>query len=320
MRIFLVGGTGLIGTRLLWTLRSRGDEVVLLTRRPEVARDQFGTACEIVQGDGTSAGPWMEAVASCDAAINLAGESIFSRRWNPEFLKVLHDSRILTTNHVVQALAKKPTRDDGQPRILVNASAIGYYGPRGDERLGEDATPGHDTMAKLVVDWESAAAEGEKHGLRVSMLRIGVVLDRAGGALGQMLTPFKLGVGGPIGSGSQWMSWIHHVDVVGLLLLALDNDNAVGPMNGTAPEPATNKEFSKALGRALSRPAFLPVPGFALKLRFGQVADILTTGQRVVPAKALALGYKFRFPNLDEALRDAIADQRTAQPAAAVSG
>jgi len=307
MHVFVTGGTGLIGTRLVRELRQRRDDVTVLTRRPAAARDKLPAGCNIVEGDPMQPGPWMDAVADCDAVVNLAGESIFGRRWNDDFKALLRDSRVKSTEHLVQALARQPRTGAGQPKVLVNASAIGYYGPHGDEEITEEMPSGDDTLARVTVDWEQAARAAEAHGVRVALLRIGVVLDKEGGALAQMLTPFKIGVGGPVGSGKQWTSWIHHADVVGLLLLALGSGSTSGPVNGTAPNPVTNKAFSKALGRALHRPAFMPVPAFALRLRFGQVAEVLTTGQRVLPRRALALGYQFKFPDVDSALQDILA-------------
>jgi uncharacterized protein (TIGR01777 family) len=195
----------------------------------------------------------------------------------------------------------------GAAKVLVNASAIGYYGPHGDEELTEASPAGNDTLAKLCIDWENAARAAEAQGVRVVMLRVGVVLDCEGGALQKMMTPFKMFVGGPVGSGKQYMSWIHHDDLVGLILLGLDDGRASGPLNGTAPRPVTNKEFAHALGRVLHRPSFMPTPAFALRMALGEVADVITTGQRVLPAKALELGYAFRFTDVDAALADLLA-------------
>jgi uncharacterized protein (TIGR01777 family) len=305
MRVFLTGGTGLIGSRLVRRLRERGDEVKLLTRRPDAVREKFAD-CTLVAGDPMNAGPWMDAIEDCDAVINLAGENIFGRRWNDDFKRLLIDSRVKTTDNVVAALVRKPRTDAGATKVLVNASAIGYYGPRGDEELGEDSPPGQDHQAQICVAWEKAALAAQPAGVRVALLRIGVVMDREGGALAAMLTPFKLGVGGRAGSGRQWLAWVHHADVVGLLLLALDRADAHGPINATAPSPVTNASFTKALGRALHRPTIFPVPSFALKLRFGEVADVILTGQRVVPLAALRLGYQFQFPTIDAALADVL--------------
>ncbi len=306
MRVFVTGGTGLVGSRLVGRLLERGDAATVLTRRPAAARERFQDKCNIVEGDPVQRGDWSGAVADCDAVIHLAGEPIFGARWNDDFRARLRESRVRSTENIVEALGRAPRTAEGRPKVLVNASAIGYYGPHGDEELTEDRPPGDDFLARLTVDWEQAARRAEGFGARLVLVRIGVVLDKAGGALARMLTPFKLGIGGPIGSGRQWMSWIHHADVVGILLLGLDNPEASGPLNGAAPNPVTNKEFSKALGRAVHRPALFPIPTFALRLRFGGVAEVLTTGQRVLPRRPLALGYKFRFPDLDAALADVL--------------
>jgi uncharacterized protein (TIGR01777 family) len=307
MKVFVTGGTGLIGTRLVPRLRERGDTAVLLTRRPAVARERLPAECTVVEGDPMHPGAWMNAIDDCDGVINLVGENIFARRWNDEFKTLLHDSRVKSTEHVVQALTRNPRTPAGQPKVLVNSSAIGYYGPHGDEELTEESPPGEDTLARLCIDWESAAQAAEPAGVRVVRVRTGIVLDKEGGPLGQMVPIFKMGVGGRIGSGKQWMSWIHHQDMVGILLLALDSARVHGAVNGTAPNPVTNREFTKTLGRALHRPTILPVPKFAIKARFGQVAEILTTGQRVLPKQALEAGYAFVFPALDGALTNIFA-------------
>lgn len=304
MRVFVTGGTGLVGSRLLRRLAERKDEAVVLTRRPEAARAKLGTSCTIVAGDPMQTGDWMNAVADCDAVIHLAGENVFARRWSEDFKKLLRDSRVQSTQHVVEALARRPQTAAGQPKVLVNASAIGWYGPHGDEELAESDPPGNDTLARLCVEWEAAAHAAEQHGIRVAIVRVGIVLDKNGGALAQMLTPFKLGVGGKVGSGNQWMSWIHNEDLVSLFLLPLDNTAAAGPLNGTAPHPVTNKQFSKALGSALHRPSFMPTPGFALRIMLGEVAEVITSGQRVLPRRPLELGYTYKFPELGPALQD----------------
>ncbi|HZV05635.1 MAG TPA: TIGR01777 family oxidoreductase [Gemmataceae bacterium] len=302
MRIFVTGGTGLVGRRIVRRLNERGDQAVILTRRGDHARELFGNNTAVVEGDPMRASGWMDAVADCDAVIHLAGENIFARRWNDDFKKLLMDSRIVSTQHVVEALRRRPTRADGQAKTLVNASAIGYYGPRGDEELTEESAPGSDFLAKLCIEWEQAARAAASAGIRVAMVRVGVVLDKEGGALAKMLTPFKLGAGGPLGSGRQWMSWIHHDDLVGLFLLAVDNPAARGPINGTAPNPLTNREFSRTLGRVLHRPSFVWTPALALRVVLGEVATVIATGQRVLPKRALELGYSFRYPTLDAAL------------------
>lgn len=302
MRVFVTGGTGLIGTKLVSKLLDRGDVPVVLTRRFAVARQALGPKVDLVEGDPMQAGPWADKVADCDGAIHLAGENIFSRRWSTAFKQLLVDSRVKSTTHVADALKRKPTRSDGQPKVLVNASAIGIYGPRGDEEITEDAAPGNDFLSTLCVEWEKAARAVESAGVRSVQVRVGVVLDKDGGALAKLLPPFKMFAGGPVGSGKQYVAWIHHEDMVNLFLFALDTASCKGPLNGTAPTPATNKEFSTALGKALHRPSFLPTPGFGLRLLLGEVADVITKGQRVVPKKALSLGYSFRYPQLDAAL------------------
>lgn len=306
MRVFVTGGTGLVGARLIRRLRERRDGVVMLTRRAAAARDRFGGDCTIVEGDPMIPGPWMDDLANCDAVIHLAGENIFAKRWNDEFKALLRDSRLKSTENIVQALARKPHTATGTPKVLVNASAIGYYGPHGDEELTEDSPHGDDFLARLCVDWEKAARAAETSGARVAMVRVGVVLEKGGGALAKMLTPFKLGAGGPIGSGKQWMSWVHNADVAGICLLPLDNPSASGPFNATAPHPVTNKEFSKALGHALGRPAFLPTPVFGLKVMLGEVASVVAAGQRVQPRRTQALGYSFQFSDLPAALADVL--------------
>jgi uncharacterized protein (TIGR01777 family) len=248
----------------------------------------------------------MQAVDDCDAVVNLAGENLFSSRWNVSFKQLLRDSRVHATQNLVQALARKPGNGAGQPRMLINASAIGYYGAHEDEELTEESPPGDDFLARLCVEWEQAARQAEALGIRVAIVRIGVVLDKEGGALRRLLTPFQVGMGGPAGSGKQWISWIHHADLAGILLFALDNVALRGPINAMAPEPVTNKDFAQAVGRALGRPAFISTPAFALRMMLGEVADVVLTGQRVLPKRTLALGYTFKFPTLDKALADVL--------------
>jgi uncharacterized protein (TIGR01777 family) len=304
MRIFIAGGTGLVGSRLVKRLLERGDQVSVLTRRPEMARAKWGETCTVVAGDPMQSGAWIDAVGECDAVVNLVGEGVFNRRWRRRFKDLMLTSRVESTTNIVAALARSPRRADGAPRVLVNASAIGYYGAHGDEELDESSGPGDDTLARLCVEWEKAAAAAAGHGVRTVIVRVGVVLDREGGALAKMLLPFKMFMGGPVGSGKQWVSWIHHDDLVGLILLGLDSPHAAGPMNGTAPNPVTNKELAKAIGRVLHRPSFMPTPRLALRVMLGEVAGLVTAGQRVLPRKALELGHAFTFPEIDAALRD----------------
>jgi uncharacterized protein len=301
MRVFVTGGTGLVGTLLVKKLCERGDHVVLLSRRPEAAQQLAGANCTVVLGDAATAGPWMDAMVDCDAVVHLAGEGIFSRRWSPAFKDLIYSSRIKSTDNVVAALGKTSGRSE---RVLVSASALGIYGPHGDEELTEDSLPGNDFLAKVCADWEKAAQPAAVHGARVVLLRTGIVLDKSGGALKQMLTPFKMFAGGPVGSGKQWMSWIHIADEVGLILFALDRANINGPLNATAPNPVTNREFSSALGKVLGRPSFMPTPAFMLRVMLGQAAEIITSGQKVLPKKALSAGYAFKFTEVEAALAD----------------
>lgn len=308
MRVFVTGGTGLVGGHLIPRLLERGDEVLVLTRRPDDAKQKWSHPCRVVAGDPTKPGAWQDDVAASDAVIHLAGEGIFNRRWSAEFKEVMRSSRVDSTLNVVAALAKAPRRADGTPKTLVSASAIGYYGPHGDERVDESTAPGDDFLARVCIEWEREANAASELGLRVVRVRTGVVLDRNGGALKTMLLPFKAGIGGPVAGGDHYMPWIHIHDVVRIYLAALDGDAWDGAVNASAPEPATNKEFSRALGRALHRPAIAPVPSLALKLLYGDMAQIVVTGQRAVPARTLELGYDFTHPDLDEALNAALED------------
>jgi hypothetical protein len=241
-----------------------------------------------------------KALGECDVVVNLAGSPIADKRWTPQTKEQLRQSREGTTTAIVTTLAKLKTR----PVLLLNASAIGFYGPRGDEELTEDAPSGDGFLASLCREWEGAAGAAERLGVRVVTPRIGVVLGREGGALARMLPIFRLGLGGPLGRGTQWMSWIHVEDLVGLLMFLMSNA-AGGPVNATAPHPVTNAEFSRTLGRALGKPAFLPAPGFAMKLMLGEMAEeLLLTGQRVLPRRAQSLGFHFRFPFIAGALND----------------
>ena len=304
MRVFVTGGTGLVGSRMVPKLLARGDSVAVLTRRADHARQALGPQIDVVPGDPMVPGDWMDRIDDCDGVIHLAGENVFAKRWNERFKQMLVDSRVKSTRNVADALMRKPRRADGSPKVLVNASAIGYYGAHGDEEVNEDTPPGTDFLARLCVEWEKEARRVETAGVRSAQVRVGIVLDSKGGPLQKMLTPFKLFAGGPVGSGRQFMSWIHVEDVTNLFIFALDNGAASGPLNGTAPEPVTNKEFSRALGRSVHRPSFVWTPGFALILALGDVAEVVTTGQRVLPRRPLALGFAYRYPTLGEALRE----------------
>jgi hypothetical protein len=297
MKIVVAGGSGFIGEPLVRRLLSRGDDVAVLTR--DASRVRAGRP---LQWDARSQGAWSDETATADAVINLAGENIAEGRWTAERKRRLVDSRLDATRAIVEALRREPSRR----RALVNASAIGFYGDRQDEEVDESSPRGAGFLADLVDQWEAAAREAEPVA-RVVVLRFGIVLAKSGGALGKMLLPFRLGAGGPIGSGAQWMSWVSHDDVLRMIEWALDRDAARGVYNVTAPEPVRNRDFARALGRALSRPAFLPAPPFALRLALGQMADeALLAGQRVMPRRAQREGFGFEAPALEEALKRAL--------------
>jgi uncharacterized protein (TIGR01777 family) len=302
MRVTVTGATGLIGAKLVGALAGRGDEVTVLSRDPAGAREKLGDIVEAVAWD-PSAGPApVEALAGRDGVVHLAGEPV-AQRWSDAARARIRDSRATGTRNLVAGIEQA----DPRPRVLVSASAVGYYGPHGAEPVDEATPPGSDFLAGVCVVWERAAEAAEQLGLRVVRVRTGVVLDPDGGALAKMLPPFKLGAGGPVAGGRQYMPWIHADDLVGLYLAALDGDARwSGAVNGSAPAPVTNAAFSKALGRALHRPAVAPVPRLALKLLYGEMEQIVTTGQRAIPAKALELGFPYRHAKLDEALGAAL--------------
>jgi uncharacterized protein len=300
MRVTLTGATGRIGGLIVRELLARGDEVTVLSRSPERARAALGDV-EAVAWDPQSGPAPAEALAGRDGVIHLAGEDV-AQRWSEDAKRHIRESRETGTRNLVAGIEAASPR----PRVLVGASAVGYYGPHGDERVDEDTPPGDDFLAQVCVTWEREAARAAELGLRVVHVRTGVVLDSGGGALSKMLPFFKLGVGGPVAGGRQYMPWVHRDDIAGIYLAALDGDGWSGAVNATAPEPATNRDFSHALGRALHRPAFAPVPGLAVRVLYGEMAEIVTGGQRAVPRRTLELGYAFRHPGLDEALRAAL--------------
>jgi uncharacterized protein (TIGR01777 family) len=247
-----------------------------------------------------------DALEGRDAVIHLAGEPV-AQRWTARARRAIEQSRVIGTRNLVEGLALAGgSQGAGRPATLISSSAIGYYGAHGEEPLDEDAPAGADFLARVCVGWESEAARAAELGLRVAQVRTGVVLDGSGGALGKMLGPFRLGVGGPVAGGRQYVSWIHAADVVGMMLAAIEDERWSGPINATAPEPVPNREFSRVLGRVLRRPALMPVPGIALRALYGEMAEMVTSGARVVPAKALVLGYEFEQPKLEQALRSAI--------------
>ncbi len=293
MKIVIAGGTGFLGEPLVRRLLARGDDVTVLTRNPKKIEAGRG-----MEWDGRSQGAWSEEATRADVVINLAGENVGEGRWTDERKKRLIASRIDSTRALIEAMRREPARK----RTYISASAIGIYGDRGDETLDEQSSRGGGFLADLVERWEAAAREAESIA-RLVIARFGVVLAPEGGALKKMLLPFKLGVGGPIGNGKQWFSWVDRDDALRFVVWAIDNENVRGVYNVTAPEPLRNRDFGRALGRALHRPAVMPVPAFVLRLMFGQMAEeALLAGQRVEPKRAQNEGFEFAHPRIDDAL------------------
>jgi uncharacterized protein (TIGR01777 family) len=323
VRVTVTGATGLIGTALLAALGARGDEVSVLSRDAERSRRLLsgaGLAGHVYEWQPMHERAPLRALAGRDAVVHLAGESI-AQRWSASAKARIRESRVQGTRNLVSSLrALDPGAPEGRPRILLGASAIGYYGPHGDEPLDEEGAPGRDFLAELCTAWEREAALAGELGMRVVQMRTGVVFDAHAGALAKMLPPFRLGLGGPVAGGQQYVSWIHRDDLVGIALAAIDDERWAGAVNATAPAPATNAQLASALGAVLDRPALLPVPALALRLLYGEMASLITTGARVMPAKALVLGYRFRYPELEPALRsvlgrDALSRRSAAQRA-----
>ena len=301
MKVTVTGATGTLGRQVVAELSTRGDEVTVLSRDPERARGALGPAVRALEwADPKAEAPPAESLEGQDAVVHLLGEPV-AQRWTEEAKKEIRDSRVLSTRNLVAALHDARSG----PTVLVSQSASGWYGARGDEKVDESEPAAGDFLARVCVEWEAEATKAEELGARVLRTRTGVVLSEDGGALEKMLPPFKLGVGGPVAGGRQYVPWVHTDDVVGSLLHCLDSEAARGPVNVTAPEPVTNAELSKALGRVLHRPAVAPVPAFAIKALYGEMAAIVTTGVRAVPARLEELGYAFRRPGLDDALRAA---------------
>jgi len=304
MKIFVTGATGFIGRRLIPSLLTDGHEVTALSRSAVRAKKILGERAKVVEGNPLASGSWQEEVGRCDAVINLCGEPILKKKWTPARKRLLLDSRIIPTKLIVAALETAQRR----PQVLVSGSAISYYGSHDAELLTEDSSPGPKEFfaVALVVDWENEALKANRLGVRVVTLRTGIVLGRGGGALTEMTKAFKFFAGGPIGNGRQYMSWIHIDDHIGMTKLALTNSGISDGLNMTAPSPVTNREFMRAIGRTLGRPSRLPVPGFVLKLLFGEGAGLLLEGQRVLPKKAQDARYQFLYSALEPALANVL--------------
>jgi uncharacterized protein (TIGR01777 family) len=301
MRVFVTGATGLIGRGLTSLLLDRGDEVLCLTRDPASAREVLPSGAEILGGDPTMPGDWQDRLASCGGVVNLAGSPVVDGLWTVRKKQRIRRSRLATTENIVTALAAC----DGQV-VLVSASAAGYYGDRGDTALGESAEPGSGFLARLALEWEHTALKAERDNVRVALIRIGIVLSADGGALARMLPAFRLGLGGPLGGGRQFFPWVHVRDLARLIMFVLDHGEIRGPVNAVVPDPPRQKDFASALGSALGKPAFVPLPGFVLRSMMGEIAGVLLASQRAVPYALKATGFKFEYEELDKALGDLI--------------
>ncbi len=299
MRVFMTGGTGFVGSMLTKSLVKKGHAVTLLTRK--VKKDlPVPNGVSMLEGDPTEPGAWQEKVPDHEILVNLAGASIF-RRWSDAEKRLIRNSRIQSTTHLVNALEPRK----GAKTTLLSASAVGYYGFHGDEVLNEDTPPGTDFLATVAREWEEAAGSAKALGARVVLCRFGIVLGSGGGALGEMVPLFQKGLGSPLGGGTQWFSWIHQMDLVRIFLFLLEREDLSGPFNCTAPEPVRNKELTKILAKVLEKPTFMPsVPGFLIRMVKGEFGNVLLKGQRVMPEKLLNAGYQFQYPDIAGALRD----------------
>lgn len=296
MKLVIAGASGFIGSMLVERLWQRGDALVLLSRKPRSLAAAPNTKW-LVWEPGVSGG-WEESIDGADGVVNLAGEGIAEKRWTERQKEIIRSSRIDCTRALVHAIAKSKAK----PKFLINASAVGYYGARGEETLTEESAPGKDYLARVCVAWEEEAKKAQDQGVRVALVRTGIVLAKGKGALAKMVPPFKFFVGGPLGSGKQWMPWIHVEDEIGLILFLIENANAQGSFNATAPNPVTMEEFCSVLGKVLNRPSWASVPASALTLLLGEMADMVLAGQRALPKGAEKLGYNFKHPTITEAL------------------
>ena len=299
MKIVLAGASGFLGFSLCQALRRQGHRLTILTRRAAELQRLLGTTVHVVEWDAARGGPWEQAFSGAEAVINLAGAPIAGARWTESRKRLITGSRLQSTRLLVQACSRLTVK----PELFISASGIGYYGPQGDDAVNESSPPGRGFLADLCVHWEAAARDAAAIGMRVICLRTGMVLEEDGGALPRIAIPFRLFLGGPVMPGSQWMSWIHREDWVGLVEWALTNRAISGPINVVAPHPVSMSEFCRTLGTVLRRPSWLPVPELVLRLALGELATLMTTGQRVAPTVAQEGGYRFRFPFLEGALR-----------------
>jgi uncharacterized protein (TIGR01777 family) len=297
MKIAIAGATGFVGSRLVAELTERGDEIVILTRSAQTAKQRFPKA-EIVGYTPLKSGDWQQSISGCDAVVNLVGEPIADKRWTPPHKREILESRQITSQKIVEAIKQAAVK----PKVLVNASAIGYYGTSETAKFDETSPAGNDYLAEVCQAWETAAQEVSSD-TRLVILRFGIVLAPGGGVLGKMLPVFQTFMGGAIGSGNQWVSWIHRDDLVKLTIAAIENDKMVGIYNATAPNPVTMQQLAQGLGEVLSRPSWFPVPGFVLETMLGEGAKIVLEGQQVIPQRTLADGFTFQYPELKPALK-----------------
>lgn len=307
MQVVVSGGTGMIGQPLVASLAADGHDVIVLSRNPEKHRSSFPDHVQLEAWDGRTLGDWRQHVDGAEAIVNfagdnLAGDGFLPERWSDEKKQRIRQSRVNSAAVIVEAIRAATVK----PRVLLQSSAVGYYGPREDEIVTEDAAPGDDFLAQTCITWENGTAEVEQLGVRRVIARTGLVMAEKGGPLERLRLPYKLYGGVYFGDGQQWWSWIHIDDEIKALKFLLENEAAAGPFNLTAPNPVTNREFGKVLGKAMSRPSFMPVPGFAMRLLVGEVATVVLDGQRVVPEKLVSLGYTFEFPDLEPALLDIV--------------
>jgi uncharacterized protein (TIGR01777 family) len=302
MKILITGGTGFVGTHLSSRLLQEGHGVTILTRSGR-GSEKGPAGISYVQGDPTQKGPWQEAIQNHEVIINLAGASIF-RRWSDKQKRVIRESRINTTSNIVAAMPSHPEKKT----TLFSTSAVGYYGFCGDEERVEDSPPGNDFLARLALAWEGEALKAKEKGARVVLTRFGIVLGEKGGALSQMIPAFKKYMGGPIGSGKQWFSWIHIQDLAEAFVFLMKSPRISGAVNLCSPNPVRNRDLAKALGRILHRPSFIPAPGFILKWVLGEFGSVILEGQRVIPRRLLDSGFVFRYPDIDEALKAIVAE------------
>jgi hypothetical protein len=308
MRVMITGGTGLIGRALIEALHEYDHQIVILSRNPK-KYDDFPYEVEFLQWDAKTTQGWGDQINHVDAVVNLAGENLagkgfFPSQWSPKRKQRILNSRL----QAGQALNAAINAAKRKPKVLIQASAIGYYGPRGDDIITEESDPGDDFLAQTCVQWEEVTRPVEAMGVRRAVIRTGIVLSTEEGALPRLLLPHRLFVGGPFGNGEQWYSWIHLADEAAAIRFLIENEQAAGPFNLTGPHPLKNKVFSKTLGKVIGRPSWLPIPGFVMRILFGEVATVVLDGQRVLPKNLQALGFEFQYPTAEAALRDLLAD------------